>query len=295
MLSSATGQGGLASNAFGAVSEPLHPGNRNQYGAGLEQSFGRYLVASADYFWKYTNNAYDFGTVLNTPIAFPIAWRKSKLDGVAVRISTPNLHGFQWYTTMGHTRARYFPPETGGLIFNNDVGGDSVFRIDHDQAFQQTTNLRYQYGHNGPWISFTWRYDSGLVAGAVGSLEDALALTGAQQAAIGFYCGSQVATIGSPLTAADCTTTNYGATRLVIPKEGTENDDHNPPRVASRHLFDIGVGTDNLFHTEHYRTTLRFAVTNLTNQVALYNFLSTFSGTHFVTPRAYQVALGLVF
>jgi hypothetical protein len=29
--------------------------------------------------------------------------------------------------------------------------------------------------------------------------------------------------------------------------------------------------------------------------VALYNFLSTFSGTHFVTPRSYQVELGFVF
>jgi hypothetical protein len=33
-------------------------------------------------------------------------------------------------------------------------------------------------------------------------------------------------------------------------------------------------------------------VTNLTNKVALYNFLSTFSGTHFVSPRAYQAELG---
>ena len=295
VLSSATGVGGLAANAFGAVSEPLHPGRRNQYNAGLEQSFGRYLVASADYFWKYTDGAYDFGTVLDTPIAFPISWRKSKLDGVSARIGTPNLHGFQWYTTMGHTRARYFPPETGGLIFNNDVGGDSVFRIDHDQAFQQTTNLHYQHGRTGPWISFTWRYDSGLVAGAVGSLDDALGLSGAQQAAIGFFCGSMRPTIDTPLTDADCTTSNYGATRLVIPKEGTENDDHNPPRVASRHLFDLGVGDDNLFHAERIRTTVRFAVTNLTNKIALYNFLSTFSGTHFVTPRAYQIAVGLVF
>ena len=174
VLSSATGVGGLAANAFGAESTPLPPGNRNQYNAGLEQAVGRYFVASADYFWKYTNNAYDFGTLFDTPIAFPISWRKSKLDGVAVRIGTPNLHGFQWYTTMGHTRARYFGPETGGLVFNNDVGGDAVFRIDHDQAFQQTTNLRYQHGNTGPWISFTWRYDSGLVAGAVGSLDDAL-------------------------------------------------------------------------------------------------------------------------
>jgi len=213
----------------------------------------------------------------------------------AVRLGTPNLRGFQWYTTMGHTRARYFGPETGGLVFNNDVGGDAVFRIDHDQAFQQTTNLRYQHGATGPWISFTWRYDSGLVAGAVGSLADALALTGAQQSAIGFSCGSQHPTIDTALTDAQCTPTNYTSTRLVIPKEGTENDDHNPPRVAPRHLFDIGTGTDNLFHTEHVRTVLRFAVTNLTNKVALYNFLSTFSGTHFVAPRAYQVSVGLVF
>ena len=160
---------------------------------------------------------------------------------------------------------------------------------------QQTTNVRYQHGQTGPWIAFTWRYDTGLVAGSVGSLADALALTGAQRAAIGFFCGSARPTIYTPLTDAQCTTSNYGATRLVIPKEGTANDDHNPPRVAPRHLFDIGLGTDNLFRTERVRTTARFAVTNLTNNVALYNFLSTFSGTHFVTPRAYQVALGLVF
>ncbi len=50
VLSSATGAGGLASNAFGAVSEPLYPGNRNQYNAGLEQAFRRFVVISADYF-----------------------------------------------------------------------------------------------------------------------------------------------------------------------------------------------------------------------------------------------------
>src|ERR1051325_634911 len=88
----------------------------------------------------------------------------------------------------------YFPPETGGLVFNGDIG-ESVFRIDHDQAFQQTTELHYQWGKTGPWVSWTWRYDSGLVAGSVGSLEDALALTGAQQTAIGFFCGSARATI----------------------------------------------------------------------------------------------------
>ena len=294
VLSSATGVGGLASNTFGAVSVPLPAGNRNQYNAGLEQAFGKYVVASADYFWKYTDNAYDFGNVLNTPIAFPISWRNSKLDGVSLRIGTPHIHGFQWYTTMGHTRARFFGPETGGLVFNNAVAGDSVFRIDHDQALQQTTNLRYQKGTVGPWISFTWRYDSGEVSSAVGSLADALNLTGAQQAAIGFYCGAQTPSITAALTAAQCNASNYGATRITIAKEGTQNDDTNPSRVTPRNLFDVGLGTDNLFHRERLHTTLRFTVTNLTNQMTLYNFLSTFSGTHFVTPRAYQLSLGLV-
>jgi hypothetical protein len=37
------------------------------------------------------------------------------------------------------------------------------------------------------------------------------------------------------------------------------------------------------------------AAINLTNKDALYNFLSTFSGTHFVTPRAFSAQVGLVF
>ena len=40
---------------------------------------------------------------------------------------------------------------------------------------------------------------------------------------------------------------------------------------------------------------VRFSVVNLTNKEALYNFLSTFSGTHFVTPRTYQVQFGVSF
>jgi hypothetical protein len=36
-------------------------------------------------------------------------------------------------------------------------------------------------------------------------------------------------------------------------------------------------------------------VINLTNKDALYNVLSTFSVTHFVTPRAYRVQVGVTF
>ena len=86
-----------------------------------------------------------------------------------------------------------------------------------------------------------------------------------------------------------------GATRLAIPVDGTENDDKNPPRIAPRHLFDLSVGDDNLFHGDRYKWSLRFTVINLTNKEALYNFLSTFSGTHFVGPRSETVEVGFHF
>ena len=76
---------------------------------GLQQAVGKYLLIDADYFWKYTNNAYDFSTLQNTTITFPSSWQKSKLDGVTGRMSTINIKGFQAYWTLGHTRARYFP------------------------------------------------------------------------------------------------------------------------------------------------------------------------------------------
>ena len=82
---------------------------------------------------------------------------------------------------------------------------------------------------------------------------------------------------------------------LQIPAPGTENDDHNPPRIASRNLFDIGVGDDNLFHGDKYKWSARVTVVNLTNNYALYNFLSTFSGTHYVTPRAITATIGFHF
>jgi len=294
ILSSATGTGGLATNVFGAqAATPLKPGRRNQFTAGLQQAFGRHIVADVEYFWKYTRNAFDFDVLFSTPLAFPIEWKKSKIDGVGARINFTNLGGLTAYTVLGHTSARFFGPEIGGVIFNSPTA-TNVFRIDHDQAFQQTTHVQYQFMKKGPWFGLTWRYDSGLVAGKVPDFATALTLTGDQQAQIGLFCGNVFASLNAPITS--CSSSVFGATRVRIPATGTENDDTNPPRIAPRHLFDIGLGMDNILpHTDRYKVFLRFTVINVTNKVALYNFLSTFSGTHFVTPRSYQAQLGFSF
>ena len=73
---------------------PLSPGFRNEFHAGLQQAFGKYLVFSGEYIWKYTHNAYDFSVLGNTPITFPIEWHNSKIPGFAGRVSVPNFHGF---------------------------------------------------------------------------------------------------------------------------------------------------------------------------------------------------------
>ncbi len=308
VLSSATGAGGLAQNVFGAFGQrTLEPGKRNQFSTGFEQALGSKVAIQADYFWKYTDRDYDFDILFNTSLSFPIQWRRSKIDGYAIRANLTPVRGFSACSVLGHSRARFFGPEVGGILFNNPntpLSG-APFRIDHDQAFQQTTHLQYQKsaGH-GPLLGFNWTYESGLVAGAVPFSPTAdqtspdyqvnlTSLTADQQAQIDLTCNGQRATLAAPLTS--CPGNQLSSPLVKVPAPGTENDDHNPPRVQPRHTFDALAGYDSLLHTEHYKVNCSVSVVNLTNQYALYNFLSTFSGTHFVSPRTYTGQLTFVF
>jgi hypothetical protein len=309
---------------------PVPPGQRNDFHAGFQQAFGRHLVIDADYMWKYTHNAYDFSVLFNTPITYPIAWHNSKITGPSVRVSVPNFHGLTAFATLSSVAARFFNPQVGGL--GTDLTTMGVFRIDHDEAFNSNFHLQYQPFQNLPWIGFNWRYDSGLVAGAVPCFNlssdpenscgqsvviggvnavDLNGISADQQFQAGLFCGSTHPTFNSPITStlstdptwlatgdgpSVCPASAYGSSLIKIPAPGTENDDHNPKRIAPRNLFDVSIGDDNLFRSaERYKWSLRFTAINITNKVALYNFLSTFSGTHYVTPRALTAELGFHF
>jgi hypothetical protein len=287
---------------------PLSPGHRNEFHAGLTQAFGKYLVVDAEYIWKYTHKAFDFSVLGNTPITYPIEWQSSKIPGYAVRASVPNYHGFTAFVVFSSVAARFFGPQVAGV--GATPGAVTVFRIDHDELFNQTTHLQYQPWKRGPWLGFNWRYDSGLVAGPVpcaggncangpngtDSIVDVSGLTPDQQYEGGLYCGSVHATPTTPISPTGlCPASKYGSTLVSIPAAGTENDDHNPPRIASRNLFDIAIGHDNIFNGDKYKFSARLTVVNLLDKDALYNFLSTFSGTHYVTPRAITATLGFHF
>ena len=291
---------------------PFTPGWRNEFHAGIQQAFGKYAVFSGEYIWKYTHNAYDFSVLGATPITFPIEWDRSKIPGFAARINVPNFHGFSALVVFSSVAARFFTPQVGGAGATPSAPA-GVFRIDHDEHFNQTTHLQYQPWQKGPWLGFNWRYDSGLVAGPVpcaggncangplgsDTVVDASIISPDQQFQAGLFCGSVRATpttpISSSLGTSICPAAQYGSTLIRIPAPGTQNDDHNPPRIGSRHLFDIAVGDDNLFRGDKYTWSLQLTAVNITNRVALYNFLSTFSGTHYVTPRALTAQLGFHF
>ena len=291
---------------------PLRPSFRNEFHAGFQQAFGKYFVLDGEYIWKYTHNAYDFSVLGNTPITFPIEWHNSKIPGFAIRGSFPNYKGLSAYVTLSSVAARFFNPQVSGIgaVPGGGTGGFSPFRIDHDEVFEQNTHVQYQIGKRGPWVGFNWRYDSGLVAGPVpcaggncangpngtDTVVDVSGLTPDQQFEAGLFCGSVHATPTMPISPNGlCAASSYGSTLIKIPAAGTEDDDHNPPRISPRNLFDAAVGDDNIFHTDRYRWSARFTVINLTNKEALYNFLSTFSGTHYVTPRTFTGELGFHF
>jgi hypothetical protein len=291
VLSSATGPGGLGNGSLGANGvQPLTPGRRNQYNVGLDQQFGPRFNIQAEYFWKYTDGAYDFNTILNTPLNFPIQFRESKIDGAMVRATLNNFHGLSAFTVLGHSRSRLFSPEIGGINFGTAYA--PVARPDHDQGFEQSTNVQYQFQQKemrGLWLGWTWRFDSGLVVVSVPDYATALTLTGDQQQEVGLYCGNVSATVNQPLRS--CNSSRYGATLIHIVPPGTYDPDTNPSRINPRNLFDIAVGADRLWERDNYALSGKLAVVNATNQVALYNFLSSFSGTHFVSPRLLQAEL----
>jgi len=295
------------------VNAPLDPGYRNDFHAGLQQALGRYAVVSGDYIWKYTHTGYDFSTLAATPIFFPIGWHNSKIPGYAIRVSVPEFHGFSALVVMSSVAARFFPPQTSGLGVTVGQSG-TPFRIDHDEKFNQTTHLQYQPWKAGPWLGFNWRYDSGLVAGAAPcyggncaqtttlggqpaiNMTDAFGtpLTADQEFEAGFFCGSQHATPTVALPSV-CPASQFGSNFIKVPAPNTENDDHNPPRIAPRNLFDVALGDENLFKGDHYKWSLTLTAVNIADKTALYNFLSTFSGTHYVTPRALTAQIGFHF
>ncbi|MGA2808972.1 MAG: TonB-dependent receptor [Terracidiphilus sp.] len=323
-------------NCTSGVAGTLDPGFRNEFHAGLQQAFGKRVVVSGEYIWKYTHNAFDFSVLGNTPITFPIDWHSSKIPGYALNVEVPQFHNISAYVVMSSVAARFYPPQVAGA--GATVGQTGLpFRIDHDEKFNQTSHLQYTLSRgkllNGLWGGFNWRYDSGLVAGStpcygvtdpntpcgnssttlngqpaiamvdtnipptinpVTGASVALPLTADEEFQAGFACNGVKATPTRALPSV-CPASQFTSSLINIPAPNMGDNDHNPQRIQPRNLFDASLGKDNLFHADRYKVNLDVTAINVTDKYALYNFLSTFSGTHYVTPRALTAKITLNF
>ncbi len=329
------------------VGTTLQPGFRNEFHAGFQQAAGKHFVVSGEYIWKYTHNAFDFSVLGNTPITFPIDWHSSKIPGYALHADVPTWHGVTAFVVASSVAARFYPPQVAGAGATGGAESGTLypFRIDHDEKFNETTNVQYQIpGRHSPWFSLNWRYDSGLVAGSTPCYDPAsndpntscpnstatldgqpavalvdnnipstknpvtgnpvyLPLTADEEFQAGFTCNGDKATPthqigvepGGPGTPYECLASQFTSKLVSIPAPGTGSNDHNPPRIQPRDLFDASIGQDNLFDGDKYKWSLRFTGVNITNKYALYNFLSTFSGTHYVAPRALNAEVAFHF
>ena len=286
---------------------PFNPGFRNEAHAGLQQGVGKHLVVSGEYIWKYTHNAYDFSVLGATPITFPIEWHNSKIPGFAMTGTLTEIKGLSAQVSLSSVAARFFNPQVGGVGATVATAGGFPFRIDHDEKFNQTTHLEYKMPFRKTmYYALNWRYDSGQVAGAVpcyGVTDpnsvcgptsivingqpgiDLRGLTADEQFQAGLTCAGVKATPVAGLT--QCVASQLTSQLVNIPAPGTEDDDRHPQRIQPRSLFDMAVGDDDVLHwgADRYKIGARVTAINVTDKYALYNFLSTFSGTHYVTPR----------
>ena len=300
------------------VAAPFNPGFRNEFHAGFEQAAGKHFVLSGEYIWKYTHDGYDFSVLGATPITFPIEWHNSKIPGYALSATLTQIKGFSARFNASSVAARFFNPQIGGVGATPGAPGGFPFRIDHDEKFNSTTHVEYAMPFKKSlYYSFNWRYDSGLVAGSVPCYNvtdpnsactntsisisgqpgiDLSGLTYDQEFEAGLTCNGIKATPTSGFT--QCLASQLTSTLVKIPAPGTEDDDHNPQRIQPRNLFDMALGDDNLFHfgaNEHYKFAGRITAINVTDKYALYNFLSTFSGTHYVSPRTVTAEISFKF
>ena len=62
-----------------------------------------------------------------------------------------------------------------------------------------------------------------------------------------------------------------------------------------RSAVDLSIGQEDLFRHEKQSLGIRLDVVNLDNMNGLYNFLSTFSGTHFISPRSITAQIRYTF
>ncbi|MBL0211852.1 MAG: TonB-dependent receptor [Holophagaceae bacterium] len=235
----------------GTPAVPLKPELQNSFTYGVEQQIGQVGRVSLEYWEKRSENAADNEQFFDTGIQFPIAAASGIFHGVNLRLDLVPAKGFSAYLSLGKTRALFVTPAVGGLLLDAPDEPGVRFLIDHDQKLAAQLGLRFE--RNDWYAQSLVRYDSGLVA-------------------------------KDPIEAAGNRDLEFG-----IPFVRYDDAD-GVWRVRPRTTWDLSLGgTFKLGGKAALQVSLDLL--NAFDEKGLYNFLSTFGGTHVIPPRTLALHL----
>jgi hypothetical protein len=238
---------------------PVAPSHGNYYEVGFTKTLIGKFTLDLNGYARQENNFADDDLLLDTPVAFPIAFRKASIYGGDAKLNLPRwgkLSGYATYSYM--VGAAYFP--VGGGLFLGESATNALtqlagrFWVTQDQRNTVRTRFLYQFLPR-LWGALGAEYGSGLPVDFDGTYEQALAQYGPQ---------------------------------VIDSVNFTRN------RVRPNYSLDASVGA-NVWSRDNVLMKLQFDVLNLTNHFNLINFAGLFSGNSVAPPRMYGLRLQTTF
>lgn len=235
----------------GSPRQPLRPEHQDSFSYGVEQQLGKAGRVMVEYWEKRSRHAGDNAQFLNTGVLFPVAADRGIFRGANLRLDLVPVRGWSGYLSLGRTRAIFQAPLVGGLQLEAPEAAPGE-RFLIDHDQKLSAQVGIVFEQGGLTAQVVGRYDSGLVA------SDPAQVTGNPDYA-------------------------FGRAYVRLDSEGTW-------RIRPRTTWDLSLGqTWPLAGRE--KLFLGVDLLNATDEKGLYNFLSTFGGTHVVPPRTWAVHL----
>lgn len=239
----------------GTPRQPLRPERQHSTSYGVEQQLGAAGRVMVEYWEKQSRNAGDNAQFLNTGVLFPVGADRGVFRGMNLRLDLVPIHGWSAYLSLGRTRAIFQAPLVGGLQLEAPEAAPGE-RFLIDHDQKLSAQAGITFEQGGFTAQAIGRYDSGLVA-------------------------------KDPAEAGGDPDYAFGAGMVRLDSEGTW-------RIRPRTTLDLSASQAWALAGRR-KLTLGLSLLNATNERGLYNFLSTFGGTHVIPPRTLAVRVKAAF
>ena len=234
---------------------PVEPSHGNYYELGVTKGFLGKVSLDVNSYFRDVNNFADDDLLLNTPVGFPIAFRKARIYGAEGKVNMPQWGRFSGFVSYSYMVGSAYFPVTGGLFLGQEATNaltdlSGRFWVSQDQRNTVRTRFRYQISPRF-WAALGADYGSGLPVDFDGTYEQALAEYGQQ----------------------------------VVDRVNLERG-----RVRPSLSVDASLGA-YLWQKDNVAVRIQFDTQNLNNRLNLIDFAGLFSGNAIAPPRSFAIRL----